>query len=48
MSNPSRRHSPRRQVSRLLRRHRPMMLTIFAAAVAVLAAVLVFTHLPGG
>jgi len=33
---------------RLFRRHRPMILTLFAASVAVLGALFVFTRLRGG
>ena len=33
---------------RQFRRHRPMMITLFAAAVAVLGAVFIFTRIRGG
>ncbi len=44
----SRSSSMRRQISRLFRRHRPMVLTVFAAAVAVLAALLLFSKIHAG
>jgi len=33
---------------RLFRRHRPMAITLFAAGVAVLAALFIFTRIRGG
>jgi uncharacterized protein involved in exopolysaccharide biosynthesis len=49
MSDRSRhRNSPRRQLEKLFRRHRPAILTVFAAAVAVIAALMLFTKMPGG
>jgi len=35
-------------MARLFRRHRPMIVTLFAAAMAVLVALFVFTRIRGG
>lgn len=49
MSSRSRhRHTARQQIARLYRRHRPMILTFFAAAVAVVGALIIFTRFGGG
>jgi hypothetical protein len=48
MSSRIRRHSPQRQLSRLLRRHRPMIATVVAGAVAVIAALFVFSRIHPG
>jgi len=48
MSSRSRHSSPRRQITRLFRRHRPLVLTLFAATVAVLGALLIFSRLHPG
>jgi hypothetical protein len=49
MSSRSRnRHTPWSQATRLFRRHRPMIITLFTATVAVLVAVFVFTRIRGG
>jgi hypothetical protein len=47
-SSRSRSSSPRRQLMRLFRRHRPMILTAFVVVVAVVGALLLFTKLHAG
>jgi len=47
-SSRTRSSSPRRQISRLFRRHRPMVLTVFVAVVAVLGALFLFTRIHAG
>ena len=48
MSSRSRRRSPSRQIERLYRRHRPMIVTLIAGAVGVLGALFIFTRIHAG